>query len=102
MRRLADVFLQDDSVKHRLVGRRRAHPGAGAELGCVGPMMRASGISRDTRTLGYAAYGERGFRAGRGDRGDSYARCAVRIGELFQSVDIINQAAAKIPAGKWR
>ena len=68
MRRLADVFLQDDSVKHRLVGRRGAHAGAGAELGCVGPMMRASGISpghADPRLRGIRS---RGLRARRGNR----------------------------------
>jgi ech hydrogenase subunit E len=31
--------------------------------------------------------------------GDSYARCVVRIKELFQSIDIIAQLAAKIPDG---
>jgi ech hydrogenase subunit E len=99
MRQAADVFLHDDSVKHRLVGvgvltREQAH-----ELGCVGPMMRASGIARDTRTLGYAAYGELDFQPLVSGSGDSYARCEVRIGELFQSVDLINQVAARVPAG---
>jgi len=99
MRKAAEVFLQDDSVKHRLVGvgvitREQAH-----EWGCVGPMMRASGIARDTRTLGYAAYGELDFAPVVETAGDSYARCAVRIRELFQAVDLIEQAAAKIPDG---
>ena len=31
------------------------------------------------------------------DKCDSYARCEVRIGEIFQSINIIRQAAAKIP-----
>ena len=100
MRQAAEVFLHDDSVKHRLVGvgvlsREQAH-----ELGCVGPMMRASGIAKDTRTLGYAAYGELDFEPLTASSGDSFARCEVRIGELFQSVDLINQAAAKVPAGE--
>jgi ech hydrogenase subunit E len=100
MRQAADVFLRDDSVKHRLVGvgvltREQAH-----ELGCVGPMMRASGIAKDTRTLGYAAYGELDFQPLVAAGGDSYARCEVRIGELFQAVDLINQVAAKVPAGE--
>jgi ech hydrogenase subunit E len=99
MRRLSEVFLRDDSVKHRLVGvgviaKEQAH-----ELGCVGPMMRASGIARDTRTLGYAAYGAVEISPVVETAGDSFARCAVRIRELFQSVDILNQVAAKVPAG---
>ena len=100
MRRLADVFLKDDSVKHRLVGVGVITREQAADLGCVGPMMRASGISRDTRTLGYAAYGCVDFAPIVETEGDSYARCSVRIRELFQSVDIIAQAAAKIPAGE--
>ena len=100
MRRVAEVFLNDDSVKHRLVGvgiltRDQAH-----EMGCVGPMLRASGVSRDTRTLGYAAYGTIDFTPVVEKAGDSYARCAVRIRELFQSVDIIRQVAAKVPPGE--
>jgi len=100
MRRLADVFLLDDSVKHRLVGVGVLTREQARELGCVGPMMRASGISRDTRTLGYAAYGVIDFAPVVETAGDSYARCAVRIGELFQSVDIIEQVAQKIPPGE--
>jgi ech hydrogenase subunit E len=100
MRELADVFIQDDSVKHRLVGVGVISKDQAHELGCVGPMMRASGIAKDTRTLGYAAYGDLDFAPVLETAGDSYARCVVRIRELFQSVDLINQAAAKIPAGE--
>jgi ech hydrogenase subunit E len=100
MRQAADVFLHDDSVKHRLVGVGVITKEQAQELGCVGPMMRASGIAKDTRTLGYAAYGELDFQPLTASSGDSYARCEVRIGELFQAVDLINQVAAKVPAGE--
>ncbi len=100
MRGMADVFLLDDSVKHRLVGVGVITREQAAEMGCVGPMMRASGISRDTRTLGYAAYGAVDFQPIVETAGDSYARCAVRIKELFQAVSIIDQVAQKIPAGE--
>jgi ech hydrogenase subunit E len=100
MREAADVFLRDDSVKHRLVGVGVLTREQAQELGCVGPMMRASGIAKDTRTLGYAAYGDLDFQPLSADSGDSYARCEVRIGELFQSVDLVNQVAAKVPGGE--
>jgi ech hydrogenase subunit E len=98
-RQAADVFIQDTSVKHRLVGvgiitKEQAHA-----LGTVGPVLRASGISQDTRTLGYAAYSDMDFEPIVESDGDSYARCVVRIREVFQAVDIIHQAAAKAPAG---
>ncbi len=99
-RRAADVFLEDSSVKHRLVGIGIISREQAQDLGAVGPVMRASGIAQDTRTLGYAAYKEVDFHPIVETAGDCYARCAVRIGEVFQSVDIINQAAGKIPAGE--
>ena len=100
MRQAADIFIQDNSVKHRLVGvgvvtKEQAHA-----LGTVGPVMRASGIRQDTRKLGYAAYGRIDFEPVAETAGDSYARCVVRIKEVFQAVDIINQASAKIPGGE--
>ncbi len=100
MRAAADVFLGDDSVRHRMVGvgvitREQAH-----ELGCVGPVMRASGIRADTRLAGYAAYGGLELEPVVETAGDCYARCAVRIGELFQSVGIIIQAVGRIPPGE--
>jgi ech hydrogenase subunit E len=51
------------------------------------------------RQLGYAAYKQIDFAPVVETAGDSYSRCAVRIAELFQSIDLIEQAAAKIPEG---
>jgi ech hydrogenase subunit E len=99
-RRIGQVFMEDSSVRHRLSGvgiitREQAHA-----LATVGPVMRASGIAEDTRRLGYAAYGEVDFEPIVETAGDSYARCVVRIKEVHQAVDIINQAAGKIPGGE--
>src|SRR5699024_9688014 len=63
------------------------------------PMLRASGVPFDVRKLGYAAYGELELEPVTASDGDSFARCEVRIKELFQSFDLIRQAVAKIPAG---
>ena len=65
--------------------------------GAVGPMARASGIEIDTRKLGYEAYGDAEFDIITSTDCDGYARCRVRIGELFQSIGIIRQLAAKVP-----
>ncbi len=97
--RLSKTFLEDSAVKSRLDGvgvltRQQAH-----DLGAVGPFMRASGIALDTRKLGYAAYPNLEFEPITSDVGDSYARTDVRIREIYQSIDLIRQAAAKIPAG---
>jgi ech hydrogenase subunit E len=68
-------------------------------LGAVGPVMRASGIAQDARKIGYAAYKDINFEPITSTQGDCYARCEVRIKELFQAMDIIRQAAEKIPDG---
>lgn len=60
-------------------------------------MARASGIEIDTRKLGYEAYGDAEFDIITSTDCDGYARCRVRIGELFQSIGIIRQLAAKVP-----
>jgi len=96
---IVQVFMNDNTIKHRLCGvgvlsRDEAHT-----LGCVGPTMRASDIAQDMRTLGYAAYGELAFKPITRTEGDSYGRCAVRCDEIFQSIDLIRQAVVKIPGG---
>lgn len=97
---LSKTFLDDYAVNSRLkdVGfltKEQAH-----DLGAVGPFMRASGIALDNRKLGYAAYPDLDFEPITSTVGDSYARCDVRIREIFQSIDLIRQAAAKIPDGE--
>ena len=99
LKEITKTFLGDYAVNSRLkdVGlltRQQAH-----DLGAVGPFMRASGIALDTRKKGYAAYPNIEFEPITSTAGDSYARTDVRIHEIFQSIDIIRQAAAKIPDG---
>ena len=95
------TFLDNKAVNSRLrdVGFLTAQQAQ--ELGAVGPFMRASGIARDMRNLGYAAYPEIELESITSNVGDSYARTDVRIREIFQSIDIIRQAAGKIPDGPF-
>jgi Ni,Fe-hydrogenase III large subunit len=69
------------------------------DCGAVGPTARGSGVAIDMRETGYAAYGKINFKQAVATDGDCYARCNVRIQELFSSIDIIEQAAKKIPEG---
>ena len=96
---LSDVFINDYTVKSRTVGvgvmtKQEAH-----DLGAAGPMGRASGLVQDMRLLGYAAYDDLDFAPIVETAGDSYARTVVRIREIFQAIDLIRQAVAKIPDG---
>ena len=93
------TFLQDYTVESRLKGvgclsKEQAH-----DLGCCGPFARASGLSYDMRKLGYEAYGDLDFEPIISTQGDAYARCECRVKEVFQSIDLIRQAFAKMPAG---
>jgi ech hydrogenase subunit E len=99
IRKMASVFLNDSSVRHRLQGIGVLSKEQAWQLGAVGPTLRASGVAQDMRKLGYAAYKEIEFEPIVESAGDSFARCVVRINELYQSVDMIEQAVAKIPDG---
>ncbi len=97
IRNVCGVFLNDPSTKHRLVGVGVLSKEMAHELGAVGPMLRASGIAKDTRMLGYAAYDQVKFDIITETAGDCYARVLVRINELYQSLSIIRQIIDKIP-----
>lgn len=99
LRDLTDVFLNDMSVKHRTVGVGVLSKEKAQETGAVGPMARASGISVDMRTLGYAAYKHLQFEPITAEAGDSYARMEVRIGEVYQAIELIRQCVELIPEG---
>lgn len=97
---LTDVFLEDRSVKNRLCGVGVLSKEEAMELGTVGPMARASGIRQDIRLTGeHGVYHQLDFEPVLAYEGDSYARCKVRIGEVFQSIELIEKAATNIPDG---
>ncbi len=96
---ITDVFLHDSSVKHRMVGIGVLGKDDAYHLGAVGPTLRASGWDIDMRTLGYSAYKDINFTPVVETAGDCYARCKVRIRELFTSIDLISQCVAKISDG---
>ena len=101
LRATTDVFLNDYTVRSRLDGVGILTKDDAIRRGAVGPMMRASGIEVDMRkTNTYGAYSELDFEVITSDKCDSYARCEVRIGEIFQSIEIIRQCVVKIPDGE--
>jgi ech hydrogenase subunit E len=99
-REITKVFLSDSSVKDRLVGVGVLSKQDAYDLGCVGPMLRASGVAQDMRKLGYAAFKDLEVEPITRPEGDSFARCAVRCEEIFQSIDLIRRAIDKVPEGE--
>ena len=68
--------------------------------GVTGPLLRASGVKWDLRKAQpYSGYENFDFEIPTGIQGDSYDRYVVRMAEMRQSVRIIRQAVANIPAG---
>jgi ech hydrogenase subunit E len=99
-REITKVFIHDNSVKKRLGGVGVLSRQEALDFGCVGPVLRASGVAQDMRKLGYAAYQDLPVEPVTRTDGDSYARCAVRCDEIFQSITLIRQALDKLPPGE--
>ena len=94
-----DVFINNYTVKKRLVGIGVLTNEDAKEYSVVGPMARGSGINFDFRNTGYSAYKYLDFVPAVEKDGDCYARCLVRIKEMHTSFDLIRQAVQKIPQG---
>lgn len=94
---LTDVFIEDSSVKNRLCGIGYLSKEDGQDLCTVGPMARASGIVQDSRLTGNGVYDDLDFEPCIETAGDCWARCKVRIDEIYASIDLIQRAIEKIP-----
>jgi NADH-quinone oxidoreductase subunit D len=67
--------------------------------GCTGPLLRASGVAYDVRkAFPYSSYDEFDFNVQTQTAGDCYARYQVRVAEIRESLTIVKQAMARIPA----
>ena len=72
------------------------------DLGCTGPVARASGVVRDVRKDDpYLAYPDfqSAFKVVCAQEGDCYARYIVRMEEMIESLKIIDAAIESLPAG---
>lgn len=104
--KLKHVFLDDKTVRMRsrdcgILTKKEA-----LELCAVGPTARASGVKKDVRVdYAYAAYGDLDIKTVTPDaltgevKGDVYDRIIVRLLEVAQSVDIIEQCLDNMPSG---
>jgi NADH-quinone oxidoreductase subunit D len=72
-------------------------------FGVTGPSGRASGFSCDVRKHHpYSAYPMVKFNEILDEKGDTLARYKVRIGEMWESLSIIEQLIDNIPAGDFQ
>jgi NADH-quinone oxidoreductase subunit D len=72
------------------------------ELGCSGPIARASGVAWDLRKSNpYCSYEDFDFLIPVGEHGDVYDRFLVRIAEMKESCKILQQAIDGLPGGPF-
>ncbi|MEN8150906.1 MAG: NADH-quinone oxidoreductase subunit D [Planctomycetota bacterium] len=68
------------------------------EVGITGPVLRAMGVTRDTRKdFPYERYPEIDFTVQTAEGSDIYARTLVRRKEIEESLSILRQILAKMP-----
>jgi NADH:ubiquinone oxidoreductase subunit D len=76
---------------------------AAISYSAAGPVLRASGVAYDVRRADpYSIYDRFDFKVITRNEGDTYARYLVRLGEIHQSMRILEQALKQIddtPAG---
>ncbi len=71
--------------------------------GVTGPNLRGSGVRVDIREMEpYDVYDELDFEPVVYEEGDAYARYKVRMGELYESMSLVEQALKKMPDGPFR
>jgi len=97
-----DRMLADNEI---LISRTKGIGVLSAEMAinssASGPMLRGSGVKWDLRKdAPYSVYDKFEFDIPVGSNGDCYDRYRVRMEEMRQSLRIIQQAIAQMPAGK--
>jgi len=73
------------------------------DYGLTGVMARSTGLKRDLRLdklETYANYYYLNFRSYVGQNGDSYDRFLIRMNEMVESINIINQVINKLTKNK--
>lgn len=98
-----DIFCNNVIAHNRLDGVGVLTKEQCISFGCTGGTGRASGWRNDVRKLRpYAAYDRVNFNEVIRTEGDSYARLMIRMDEIRESLDIIEQLIDNIPEGAYQ
>lgn len=97
---IVEISLDNTILTDRLEGAGRLTKKTAEDHGALGYVARASGLDVDARRdHPFAAYNELKFRVPVFETGDVRARTMMRVEEATESVEIIRQALAQMPAG---
>lgn len=97
---VVDAIQGDGSLRQRLQGTGTLSNEDARAYCVVGPTARGSGVDIDVRRdHPYAAYADLDFEVCVEQGCDNWARTMVRIRELLESIKMIRQSLAKMPAG---
>ena len=98
-----DIFINNVIARNRMEGVGVLSLEDVVSYGCTGGTGRASGWHNDVRKrTPYAAYDKVEFKEVTRTEGDSLARCLVRMDEILESLNIIEQLIDSIPEGNFR
>ncbi len=97
------AVMKSRLVKARTVGIGLLSAEEAVAWGASGPMLRASGVDWDLRKKRpYGGYERFSFDSVTATHGDSYDRLVVHVEEMRQSLRIIEQCLANMPAGPYK
>lgn len=97
---LEELITGNEIVLARTKGVGVLTPEKAVNFSTAGPVLRASGVAFDLRKdLPYSIYPRLNFNVVTASNGDVFDRYYVRIGEIRQSIKIIEQALEQLPDG---
>jgi len=103
IKKYVEMVNSEETLLIRFRGVGRMSKEEALKYGAVGPTARASGVDYDVRRDDpYLAYAEVPWNVITDNHGDVYGRTRVRIGELWESTQIVRYCLENIPAGPVR
>lgn len=97
---LTGVYKNHGAFRRRTEGIGILPQGKAAEYGVVGPVARGSGLACDVRADNpYAAYNTLSLHVVVEQGGDVYARALVRLREISEAIELIEQCLRQMPDG---
>jgi membrane-bound hydrogenase subunit alpha len=103
IKKYQEMVNSEETLLIRFRGVGRMSREEALKYGAVGPTARASGVDYDVRRDDpYLAYAEVPWKVITDNHGDVYGRTRVRVGELWESTQIVRSCLENIPAGPVR